>query len=177
MLLIIVVLASVSFAAQNSTITQTTTPYKNKKIGGVSTTSGITVKKTTNSTESILTKKHYDIDAALKKMKEEADKINGADALIFSTEKQLKEYGDKISADKKAAIEAGLVKLKAAFEARSFADIDSASAEVNNAWNAASEEMYAASQGGSQPQGDAGQANKGNQGGDDVTDVEYEEVK
>ncbi|NLV81647.1 MAG: sulfurtransferase [Synergistaceae bacterium] len=72
MLLIIVVLASVSFAAQNSTITQTTTPYKNKKIGGVSTTSGITVKKTTNSTESILTKKHYDIDAALKKMKEEA---------------------------------------------------------------------------------------------------------
>lgn len=113
-----------------------------------------------------------------KKMKEEADKVNGADALIFSTEKQLKEYGDKISADKKAPIEAGLTKLKAAYEAKNFADIDAASAELQNAWNAASEEMYAASQGGAQqPQGDAGQAQGGNQGGDDVTDVDYEEVK
>lgn len=113
-----------------------------------------------------------------KKMKEEADKVNAADALIFSTEKQLKEYGDKISADKKAPIEAGLTKLKAAYEAKNFADIDSASAELQNAWNAASEEMYAASQGGAQQsQGDAGQAQGGNQGGDDVTDVDYEEVK
>ncbi|WP_343562158.1 molecular chaperone DnaK [Sphingobacterium sp.] len=113
-----------------------------------------------------------------KKMKEEADKVNAADALIFSTEKQLKEYGDKISADKKAPIEAGLTKLKAAYEAKNFADIDSASEELQNAWNAASEEMYAASQGGAQqPQGDAGQAQGGNQGGDDVTDVDYEEVK
>jgi molecular chaperone DnaK len=62
-----------------------------------------------------------------KKMKEEADKVNAADALIFSTEKQLKEYGDKISADKKAPIEAGLTKLKAAYEAKNFADIDAAS--------------------------------------------------
>ncbi|WP_454881834.1 molecular chaperone DnaK [Sphingobacterium detergens] len=113
-----------------------------------------------------------------KKMKEEADKVNAADALIFSTEKQLKEYGDKISADKKAPIEAGLTKLKAAYEAKNFVDIDSASEELQNAWNAASEEMYAASQGGAQqPQGDAGQAQGGNQGGDDVTDVDYEEVK
>ncbi len=113
-----------------------------------------------------------------KKMKEEADKVNAADALIFSTEKQLKEYGDKISADKKAPIEAGLAKLKAAYEAKNFADIDAASEELQNAWNAASEEMYAASQGGAQqPQGDAGQAQGGNQGGDDVTDVDYEEVK
>lgn len=113
-----------------------------------------------------------------KKMKEEADKVNAADALIFSTEKQLKEYGDKISADKKAPIEAGLTKLKAAYEAKNFADIDAASEELQNAWNAASEEMYAASQGGAQqPQGDAGQAQAGNQGGDDVTDVDYEEVK
>src|SRR5690606_3358553 len=59
-----------------------------------------------------------------KKLKEEADKINAADALVFSTEKQLKEYGDKISADKKAPIEAGLEKLKAAYAARNFADID-----------------------------------------------------
>jgi molecular chaperone DnaK len=113
-----------------------------------------------------------------KKMKEEADKVNAADALIFSTEKQLKEYGDKISADKKAPIEAGLTKLKAAYEAKNFADIDAASEELQNAWNAASEEMYAASQGAAQqPQGDAGQAQGGNQGGDDVTDVDYEEVK
>ena len=113
-----------------------------------------------------------------KKMKEEADKVNAADALIFSTEKQLKEYGDKISADKKAPIEAGLTKLKAAYEAKNFADIDAASEELQNAWNAASEEMYAASQGGAQqPQGDAGQAQGGSQGGDDVTDVDYEEVK
>ncbi|MGJ1405342.1 molecular chaperone DnaK [Sphingobacterium siyangense] len=113
-----------------------------------------------------------------KKMKEEADKVNAVDALIFSTEKQLKEYGDKISADKKAPIEAGLTKLKAAYEAKNFADIDAASEELQNAWNAASEEMYAASQGGAQqPQGDAGQAQGGNQGGDDVTDVDYEEVK
>ena len=113
-----------------------------------------------------------------KKLKEEADKINAADALVFSTEKQLKEYGDKISADKKAPIEAGLEKLKAAYTARNFADIDTASAELQNAWNAASEEMYAASQqGGAQPQGDAGQSQAGNQGGDDVQDVEFEEVK
>lgn len=114
-----------------------------------------------------------------KKMKEEADKVNAADALIFSTEKQLKEYGDKISADKKAPIEAGLTKLKAAYEAKNFAEIDAASEELQNAWNAASEEMYAASQGGAQqPQGDAGQAQGGSQqGGDDVTDVDYEEVK
>ncbi|WP_313491409.1 molecular chaperone DnaK [Sphingobacterium multivorum] len=113
-----------------------------------------------------------------KKIKEEADKVNAADALIFSTEKQLKEYGDKISADKKAPIEAGLTKLKAAYEAKNFADIDAASEELQNAWNAASEEMYAVSQGGAQqPQGDAGQAQGGNQGGDDVTDVDYEEVK
>lgn len=116
-----------------------------------------------------------------KKVKEEAEKINTADALIFSTEKQLKEYGDKLSADKKGVIEAGLEKLKSAYAAKNFADIDAASAELQNAWNAASEEMYAASQqGGAQqpPQGDAGQAQDNNkQGGDDVQDVEFEEVK
>lgn len=114
-----------------------------------------------------------------KKVKEEAEKLNAADALVFSTEKQLKEYGDKISADKKAPIEAGLEKLKAAHAARNFADIDTASEELQNAWNAASEEMYAASQQGGEPQGDAGQADQGgNQaGGDDVQDVDFEEVK
>ena len=107
------------------------------------------------------------------KQKEEADKINGADALIFSTEKQLKEFGDKLSADKKAPIEAGLEKLKAAHSSRNFADIDAAQEELQNAWNAASEEMYKA---GEQPQGDAPQA-EAQQGGDTVTDVEFEEVK
>lgn len=112
-----------------------------------------------------------------RKAKEEADKLNAADALIFSTEKQLKEYGDKISADKKAPIEEGLKKLKDAHTARNFEAIDAAQAELQNAWNAASEEMYqasgdAAGQPGADASGNASQA-----GGDDVTDVEYEEVK
>ncbi|WP_113638036.1 molecular chaperone DnaK [Nubsella zeaxanthinifaciens] len=109
------------------------------------------------------------------KAKEEADKINSADALIFSTEKQLKEFGDKLSADKKAPIEDGLKKLKDAHAARNFADIEVAQTELQNAWNAASEEMYKAGQEG-QPQGDAAQAEP-QQGGDSVTDVDYEEVK
>ena len=109
--------------------------------------------------------------------------MNSADALVFSTEKQLKEYGDKISADKKAPIEAGLEKLKAAHAAKNFEDIDTASTELQNAWNAASEEMYAASQQGAgqeQAQGNAGQQanNGGSQGGaDDVQDVDFEEAE
>ena len=109
------------------------------------------------------------------KAKEEADKINGADALIFSTEKQLKEFGDKLSADKKAPIEAGLEKLKAAHLSRNFADIDAAQEELQNAWNVASEEMYKAGQDGQAPEG-AAQADA-QQGGDTVTDVDFEEVK
>ena len=111
--------------------------------------------------------------------KEEADKINSADALIFSTEKQLKEFGDKISADKKAPIEAGLAKLVAAHAARSFADIDSAQEELQAAWNEASEEMYKAGQDGAPAAGGAEQASNDSsaQGGDNVTDVDFEEVK
>jgi molecular chaperone DnaK len=113
-----------------------------------------------------------------KKAKEEVEKLNAADALIFSTEKQLKEYGDKISADKKAPIEEGLTKLKEAYAAKNFADIDTAQAELSNAWNVASEEMYKAA-------GDGGQAQPGAEGGaphaegnaDTVTDVDFEEVK
>jgi len=114
-----------------------------------------------------------------KKAKEEVDKINAADALIFSTEKQLKEYGDKISADKKAPIEEGLKKVKDAHAARDFDALDSAQTELQEAWNAASEEMYKASQegGAQQPENpSAGGASSG-QGGDDVTDVDFEEVK
>jgi molecular chaperone DnaK len=110
------------------------------------------------------------------KAKEEADKINSADALIFSTEKQLKEFGDKLSADKKAPIEDGLKKLKDAHAARNFADIEAAQTELQNAWNAASEEMYKAGQEGQPQDGGAAQAEP-QQGGDTVTDVDYEEVK
>jgi len=114
-----------------------------------------------------------------KAAREEAEKINSADALIFSTEKQLKEFGDKLSADKKAPIEAGLNKLKDAHAARNFADIDAAQAELQNAWNAASEEMYKGGQEGAQPEAGAdaqagGQATDSN---DNVTDVDFEEVK
>jgi len=109
--------------------------------------------------------------------KEEADKINSADALIFSTEKQLKEFGDKISADKKAPIEAGLAKLQAAHAARSFADIDAAQEELQAAWNEASEEMYKAGQDGAPAAGGADQSAQPADSGDNVTDVDFEEVK
>ncbi|WP_256003877.1 MULTISPECIES: molecular chaperone DnaK [Pedobacter] len=115
-----------------------------------------------------------------KAAKEEAEKINSADALIFSTEKQLKEFGDKLSADKKSTIEAGLQKLKDAHAARNFADIDSAQQELQAAWNAASEEMYKAGQEPGAPAGDSasGQPQDGaGNGGDNVTDVDFEEVK
>ncbi|WP_442795133.1 molecular chaperone DnaK [Pelobium manganitolerans] len=113
-----------------------------------------------------------------KAAKEEADKINTADALIFSTEKQLKEYGDKIPADKKGTIEEALKSLKDAHASKNFADIDAASEKLNTAWAAASEDMYKATQdAGAQgaPQGEAGGDASG--AADDVTDVDFEEVK
>ena len=112
-----------------------------------------------------------------KTFKEEADKINSADALIFTTEKQLKEFGDKLSADKKEPIEAGLKKLKDAHAARNFADIDTAQAELQTLWNTASEEMYKNAE---QPQGTPDQPQGGGEpqaGPDNVTDVDFEEVK
>jgi molecular chaperone DnaK len=118
-----------------------------------------------------------------KKAKEEVEKLNAADALIFSTEKQLKEYGDKISADKKAPIEEGLKKLKEAYASKNIDAIDTAQAELSSAWNTASEEMYkAGADAGQQPGPDGGGA--GSSGGghaegnaDTVTDVDFEEVK
>jgi molecular chaperone DnaK len=114
-----------------------------------------------------------------KTAKEEADKINSADALIFSTEKQLKEFGDKLSADKKAPIEEGLQKLKDAHAARNFADIDAAQEALQNAWNVASEEMYKAGQDGAQPEAGANAQAEGQpaDNSDNVTDVDFEEVK
>jgi molecular chaperone DnaK len=114
-----------------------------------------------------------------KKAKEEIEKVNAADALIFSTEKQLKEYGDKISADKRSPIEDGLKKLKEAHAAKDFAAIETAQTELQNAWNAASEEMYKATQEG--PASGAHAENHSENGasdaGDTVTDVDFEEVK
>ena len=120
-----------------------------------------------------------------KKAKEEIDKMNTADSLIFSTEKQMKEYGDKIPADKKTAIEEALTELKEAHKNRDMTKIDSATAKLNTAWQAASEEMYkAASEAQAQPgAGAEGQASQdGNGAGGpkaegDVTDVDFEEVK
>ncbi len=122
-----------------------------------------------------------------KKERERIDKINAADAMIFNTEKQLKEYGDKLPADKKGEIESALEKLKTAHKAQDIAGIDAAMAEMNAIWQKASEEMYknaGGPQGGQQgpfggQQGPQNPGNGGNNGGSDpdVTDVDFEEVK
>ncbi|MOA05816.1 Chaperone protein DnaK [compost metagenome] len=113
-----------------------------------------------------------------KKAKEEIEKLNAADSLIFSTEKQLKEYGDKLSAGNKTAIEDALKQLKDAHTAKDFAGIEAASTALTNAWNAASEEMYKATQdAGAQPGPDAGQSSSGDNNSGDVKDVDFEEVK
>jgi molecular chaperone DnaK len=114
-----------------------------------------------------------------KKIKEETEKINAADSMIFQTEKQLKEFGDKIPADKKAPIEKALEELKAAHKEKDLPGIDAAMASINTAWQAASAEMYNATQqqDGSpagEPQAEESQSGK-NDG--EVTDVDFEEVK
>lgn len=113
-----------------------------------------------------------------KRMKEEVDKINQADSLIFQTEKQLKEYGDKIPADKKSAIESSFEQLKDAHKNRDLTAIDTAMAALNNAWQAASQDMYNASQqAGAQPGAEAPQDGQPAGSADNVTDVDFEEVK
>ena len=116
-----------------------------------------------------------------KKEKERIDKINQADSMIFQTEKNLKEYGDKLPADKKSAIESALNKLKDAHKAQDIAAIDAAMNEVNTAFQAASQDMYNAQAQAQQAQPNAGQQqqanNGGKNGGDEVTDVDFEEVK
>ncbi len=111
--------------------------------------------------------------------REKVDKINQADSLIFQSEKQLKEYGDKISADKKAPIEAALEKLKEAHKSQDLNAIDAATTELNTVWTAASEEMYKATQeAGPQADGAEGQSTQSNNNGsENVTDAEFEEVK
>ena len=111
-----------------------------------------------------------------RKVKEEVDKLNAADSLIFNTEKQIKEYGDKLSGTNKEAIEAALTKLKDAHAAKDFDALDAAQIELTNAWNAASEELYKATQeaGAESGAADAGQAAPSD---DNVQDVNFEEVK
>jgi molecular chaperone DnaK len=109
------------------------------------------------------------------KRREEVDKLNAADAMIFSTEKQLKEYGDKIPAEKKTVIEEALAELKKAHEAQDFAAIETASTNLNNAWQAASQDMYNASAQAEQGDAQTGQSNNTNDS--KVEDVDFEEVK
>ena len=122
-----------------------------------------------------------------KKAKEEIDKLNHADTLIFQTEKQLKEYGDKVPADKIGNIKSALDELRSAHKNKDFAAIDIATEKLNSVWQAASEEMYKNTQSGSQPGADAGanpnpgaDANNEQQSANsdpNVTDVDFEEVK
>ena len=109
--------------------------------------------------------------------KETAEKINAADGMIFQTEKQLKEFGEKLSDDKKGPIEAALVELKAAHESKDLTQIDAAMEKINEAWKVASEEMYKAEQeAGANPGADQGQPEAAAEG-DNVEDVDFEEVK
>ncbi len=114
-----------------------------------------------------------------KEAKDKVEKINQADSLIFQTEKQMSEFGDKLSDGNKSAIEGALTKLKEAHGKQDVAEIDTAMEALNNAWQAASQEIYAAQQ---EAQGgaagaDAGTGEEPAAGGDDVSDVEFEEVE
>ena len=126
-----------------------------------------------------------------KKAKDEIEKVNAADSMIFQSEKNLKDYGDKLPADKKSAIESALADLKSAHASKNISAIDSAMEKINAAWQAASEDMYKAQQqGGANPGagagfdpnnmgGQQGNPNAGQQNGNDetVTDADFEEVK
>jgi molecular chaperone DnaK len=116
------------------------------------------------------------------KAKERVEKVNAADSLIFQTEKQMKEFGDKIPEDKKGAINEALAGLKEAHSSEDLDKIDDATQKLNDAWSAASQEIYQAQQeAGATPGSDAGaDSSNGQASGDDdqedVTDVEFEEV-
>jgi len=146
-------------------------------------TQDIRIEASSGLTEEEIEKMKKDAEAnadADAKAKETADKLNSADAMIFQTEKQLKEFGDKLSADKKKPIEDALEELKKAYETKDIAVIDPALEKINEAWKSASEEMYKAQQ----SQQEASQGEEGSDGpqfegkpADDVEDVDFEEVK
>jgi molecular chaperone DnaK len=127
-------------------------------------------------------------ESADKIAREKADKVNAADSMIFQTEKQLKEFGDKIPVDKKGRIENALGQLREAQKSQDVTAIDRALAEINTAWQAASEDMYRQAQGAGQQAGPQSGPQSGPMGGDEtggkkpgddqqVTDVDFEEVK
>ncbi|MDA8917139.1 molecular chaperone DnaK [Flavobacteriaceae bacterium] len=145
-------------------------------------TQDIRIEASSGLTEEEIEKMKQEAEAnadADKKAKEEVDKLNSADQMIFQTESQLKEFGEKLSEDKKKPIEEALEELKKAFETKDLAVIDPALEKINEAWKNASEEMYkaqaegAGAQAGPDPAAGADPA----AGGDDVQDVDFEEVK
>jgi molecular chaperone DnaK len=146
-------------------------------------TQDIRIEASSGLTEEEIKKMKADAEAnaeADAKAREIAEKLNAADAMIFQTESQLKEFGDKLSDDKKKPIEEALEELKKAFETKDLAVIDPALEKINEAWKVASEEMYKAQaeaqQGGAQPGPDAAGQN-GQAESSDVEDVDFEEVK
>ncbi|MFZ1686260.1 MAG: Hsp70 family protein, partial [Flavobacteriales bacterium] len=108
--------------------------------------------------------------------REKADKLNQADSLIFQVEKQMKEFGDKLPADKKGPIETALAELRKAHGAQDMAGIDTAMSQLNNVFQTASQEMYAAAQQAQQPGASANEQNTSTTD-QEVTDVDFEEVK
>jgi molecular chaperone DnaK len=133
-------------------------------------------------TEKEIEKMKKDAEAnaeADKKAKDEVDKFNSADQMIFQTEKQLKEFGDKLSDDKKKPIESALEELKKAHESKDLEKIESSLNEINEAWKNASEEMYKAQAENPEAQADEKSSSGGDKKseGDDVQDVDFEEVK
>jgi len=116
-----------------------------------------------------------------KKAREKVDKVNAADSMIFQTEKQLKEFGEKLPSDKRSTIEQSLANLKEAHKSQDLDAIDKALADLNTVWQSASEEMYknsqASGQSASQPEPDPSAGGNKKSGSDEVTDVDFEEVK
>ncbi len=148
-------------------------------------TQDIRIEASSGLTEEEIKKMKADAEAnaeADKLAKEKADKLNTADAMIFQTESQLKEFGDKLSVDKKKPIEDALEELKKAYATKDIAVIDPALEKINEAWKVASEEMYKAQTetqkgAGAQPGPDASQNGQGTNESSDVEDVDFEEVK
>ncbi|MDC1469804.1 molecular chaperone DnaK [Flavobacteriaceae bacterium] len=142
-------------------------------------TQDIRIEASSGLTEEEIQKMKQDAEAnaeADAKAKETADKLNAADGMIFQTENQLKEFGDKLSDDKKQPIEAALEELKAAYESKDITVIDPALEKINEAWKAASEEMYKAQEGAQGAPSDAAPDAEASQE-DNVEDVDFEEVK
>ncbi len=142
----------------------------------------IRIEASSGLTEEEIEKMKKDAEAnaeADKKAKDEVDKFNNADQMIFQTEKQLKEFGDKLSDDKKKPIESALEELKKAHESKDLEKIESSLNEINEAWKNASEEMYKAQAENPESQTDESSSAEGDKKseGDDVQDVDFEEVK